>query len=182
MAITSEQAVEKARRLALEKGIALDPSDIYESIGYALEDVGRFIADGSEYQLQQKDYSSITLTSGVASLSSITDMLIDTIEMVKHPDIDGSGTDQYFYRIPNGTEQDLATHADTMNPVYIIESNSLKLSLGNGTFPASDDLPPNTSALVVRANFIPAISTIHARFEDKFIEFLVMQSQMRKAA
>jgi hypothetical protein len=181
MAISNKVAVTKAYRLAMERGIVLDPADIHDSIPYALEDVGVFAANSPEYHLQQKDYGSITLTSGVASLSAITDLIVDSIETVKHPNIDGANTVQYFYRVPDGTEQDLATATDPMNPLFVIESNSLKLSLGNGTWPAADDLPPNTAALVVRANFIPTISTIHARFEPKLIEALVLQAQARAA-
>lgn len=179
MSITAEQAVEKARRLAMERGIAIDSADLYESIAYALEDVGRFVADSPEYQLQQKDYT-VAIASGVASLSAVTDMLIDTIEVVKHPDIDGAGTDQYLCRLPNGTEQDLAIWYDPMNPPYIIEANAIKASLGNATWPASDDLPPNAN-LTVRANFTPIISTIHPRFEEKLIEFMLIRAKQAAA-
>lgn len=150
------------------QGRMVPPEAIQATEGIMLSRIGREIAESAEYQLQQKDFTP-TLTSGVASLSAITDILLDTIETVKHPDIDGDGNAAYFSRIPDGTEQDLASALDSVNPPYIVDENAIKCSLGNGVWPTADDLPPN-GILTVRANAVPTLATIHPRFEDRAVE------------
>jgi hypothetical protein len=149
------------------QGRLVPPEAIQASLPLALGALGREIAASGEYSLQQKEFE-VTLTSGVASLSSITDMIVETIDTVKHPDVYGEA--RYFSRIPDGTEADLASVINTMYPPYIVEHNKIKCSLGNGTWPASDDLPPDTSSLKVIASAAPTLSTVHGYFEDRLIE------------
>lgn len=150
------------------RGVIVTPQAIQATKQHAFEAVGREIANGSEYALQQKNFD-VELLLGIASLSTIPDIISDTIVSVFHPDIDGAGTGAYFSRIPNGTEQDLFSHVDPMNPPYILDGQSIKAGMGNGGWPATADLPPDAH-LIVRANFTPDLTTIHPAFTDRVLQ------------
>lgn len=144
------------------QGVIVPPEIILAVLPMALQTVGRTIANGDNFALQQKDFT-IAMVSGVASLSGVSDMIIDTIVTVKHP-VTG-----YLYLIPDGTEQDLASASDTMNPPYIIDGNAIKASLGRGTgYPVSGNYPANGN-IIARSNAIPTLATIHSQFEDDLV-------------
>ena len=159
------------------QGIVIPPHIILAVTPMGLQQVGRVIANGESYALQQKDFT-VAMTSGVASLSGVNDMVVDTIVTVKHP-VTG-----YLGRVPDGTEQDLAVALDTMSPIYIVDGNAIKASLGKGTgWPVTTNMPANGN-LTVRANAIPTLPTLHSQFEDDLIGIvadLAMQEGVKAA-
>lgn len=179
MAVDEATVIEEARRNAYRMGKVLDPADIRDSIPVALQKLGTIIHASSEYALQQKEFS-VTLTAGVADLSAQTDLVIDSIDWVKHPNIDG--VVQRFSRIPDGDENDLAAWLDSVNPPYIVEHNKIKMSLGYGAWPASDDLPPDTASLKLMAGQVPTLATLDVRFKDELVMMLVMDTPAQVAA
>lgn len=181
MAVDGAIAVEEARRNAYRMGRILDPADLWDSLPVALQKLGPVINASSEYALQQKEFT-LTLTAGVADLSAQTDLVIDSIEWVKHPSIDGAGTVQRFSRIPDGDENDLATWLDSVNPPYIVENNKLKCSLGYGSWPATDDLPPDTASLKLMGGQVPTLATLDPRFKDELVMFLIADTPAQVAA
>jgi hypothetical protein len=181
MAIDEATVVEEARRNARRLGKILDAADIRDSLPVALQKLGPIIHASSEYALQQKEFT-VTLTSGVADLSSQTDLVIDSVEWVKHPSIDGAGLIQRFSRIPDGDETDLATWLDSVNPPYIIENNKLKCSLGNGSWPDASDLPPDTASLKLMAGQVPTLANLDPRFKDELVMLIVADTPTAVAA
>lgn len=181
MAVDEATVIEEARRNAYRMGKVLDPADLRDSISVALQKLGPVIHASSEYALQQKEFT-VPLTTGVADLSAQTDLVIDSIEWVKHPSIDGAGTVQRFSRIPDGDETDLATWLDPVNPPYIVEHNKLKMSLGYGTWPATDDLPPDTASLKLMGGQVPTLANLDPRFKDELVMLLVADTPAQIAA
>jgi hypothetical protein len=169
MAINEAQYVAKVRALALQMGKTLELSDIWETLDNALMDLSGEIKDSSDYPLGQKEYT-LSLVSGVASLAAIPDIYIGEIETVLHPDIDGSGTSAYLSKLNGGTRADLAQSRNTIFYPYVIEKNSLYASLGQGTWPSAEDVPPDSVAVIAVAPFVFAIGTVPRMYEDRLIE------------
>ena len=164
--MTEAQFVIRVREMALERGITLDPGDIRDSLDPALHAVSRRIAESGEYALQQKE-ATLTLTSGVASLATETDLLIDTIDTVLHPSIDG--VPRYLSRIPDGTRADLTNASGSMYPLYVIEKGAIYCSLGNGGWPDADDLPDDTAELKATGSQVATLANLNSQYEDDLI-------------
>jgi len=157
----------RVRELGRERGLTLDVGDIRDSLFLALQAVSGQIAQASDYILGQYQFT-VPIVAGVASLASFPDLMSDHIETVRHPDIDGAGTQQYFSRIPNGTRADLASAKNTMFPPFVVEANTIYCSLGNGIWPDPGDKPPDAN-LEVLANRIQTLLTLPSQYEDDLI-------------
>ena len=168
--MTELEYIAKCAYLLRQQGETVPtPQAIQATLGLALQAVGRLISDSTEYSLRQKEYP-IVITSGVGSLSTATDMIVDRIDTVQHPDIlgDSSNIIQYFSRIPDGTRADLAGTRNTMFPPYVVELGTIYCSLGNGTWPDASDKPPNAT-LLVTASQMPDLTTLPVQYEDDLI-------------
>lgn len=173
MALNEAQYVEKVRRLALQRGQTLDGGDIRDTLDNALNDLSREVRDSGDYPLGQKEYT-LSMTAGVASLTAIPDIFVGDIETVLHPNIDGAGTSAYLSRIPGGTRADLRQPRNTIYFPYVVEQNTLYASLGQGTWPSAEDLPPDSAAVKAVAPAIFTIATVPFQYQDRLIELGVM--------
>lgn len=169
MAINESQYCELVRRLAEQRNVVLDLADIRDSLSNALDALAVDAYHSPEYSLLEMEFT-LPLVSGACDLSSRTDLMVACIETVKHPDIDGSGTAAFFSRIPNGTRADLAQLRNTIFPPYVLEKNFLYLSLGQGTWPLPEDVPPDTADLAITSQKIPLITEVPVQLEDRLIE------------
>lgn len=166
--MTEAEYVQRVRELGLQHGLTLDPGDIRDGLDTALGLVSAKIAQESDYPLQQNVWT-FTMTGGEVSLGATDDIMIETIDTVLHPDIDGLGTQQYLSRIPNGTRADLAHYTNRMFPPYIIEDNTIVASLGLGAYPDVSDIPPNNNAVKVTANQVATIANLAVQYEPDLI-------------
>lgn len=169
MAITEAEYCEKVRRLGAQRGIVLDLADIRDTLSNALDALAMENYQSPDYPLLEMEFT-LPLTAGVCDLSSRTDLMVSCIETVVHPDIDGAGTAAFFSRLPGATRADLTHSRNTIFRPCVLEKNSLYLSLGQGTWPAADDLPPDTASLSIRAQRIPLIGDVPVQLEDLLVE------------
>lgn len=159
------QYEQKVLRLAAQRGVTLDITDVSESLDNALDYLAREVAQSPLYYHLQKDYT-VAIASGTADLSAETDILIDTVERVQHED--GS----VFSRLPAGANRsDLTLPRNEFQPFYVIERNAIFAKMGNGVdTPADGDL-------TVTANFVPTLATLPGVFDPDLIEAGFMISQ-----
>lgn len=110
-----------------------------------------------------KDFTSISITSGIADLSGQTAMLVDWIYRVVHS--------------VHGTLSQVPNRSDLDNPrnqlVYWCCVSDGKIYIRNG-----DGVTlPDAGTLVVQAGFTPVIvaasSTLHVQLDDDFLELMV---------
>jgi hypothetical protein len=153
----------------MQKGQTLELSDIRETLDNALSDLSQELDDSVDFPLVQKEFT-LTMTSGVASLAAISDLYIGEIETVLHPNIDGAGTSTYLSRLPGGTRADLRQLRNTIYFPYVIEKNTLYASLGQGTWPSPEDVPPDSAAVVAMGPMLYVIGNVPVNYENRLIE------------
>lgn len=165
------------------QGKLVPPEAIQASLSLALQRLAREVGDSSEWALGQKEYT-VALASGVASLATHTDILIDTIETVSHPTIK-DGSPGYLSRIPNGSRADLLMPRTQMVGHYVVEKNAIYASKGVGTWPAAEDIPDDGNLAVV-ANFVAGLSAVPEQHIDRLVEIgaeiAMTNAQAEKAA
>jgi hypothetical protein len=122
----------------------------------ALDELAEMVFKSAKAALLEKDFAP-TLTSGVADLSSFTDMKIDGIKRVEHSDsgigeLSNAGSWSYFR----------STKSDLFN-WYLIEKNKIYCRKGNGTDVVDD------GTLTVLAPFTPSLATLPVDLESDLI-------------
>lgn len=168
MPLSEGEYCEKVRRLAAQRGQTLQLADIQESLENALSALAEEVWRTGEYPLLEVEFTE-ELVAGVCDLSARTDIFIDSIETVKHPDFAGDGVPVYFSRLPNGSRADLTHSRSQLYPPYVIEKTALYLSKGGGTWPDPGDFPPDDT-LTITAQKIPLLSDVPVSLEDLLIE------------
>ena len=144
MALSDAQYAAKVEALAAQQGKTVERKDIFETRDNALNALSVETKNSGVYPLGQKEYT-LNMVAGVASLVGFPDIFVNDIETVLHPNIDGSGTAAYLSRLPGGTRADLKQLRNTLYYPYVIEKNSLYASLGQGTWPSAEDVPPDSA-------------------------------------
>lgn len=167
--LSEAQYVDSVQRLAMQRGKTLDRADIRQSLEVALGRLTDEVIASGDYALAQTEYT-VSMVSGVASLAAIPDICVGDIETVLHPDIDGSGTSTYLSKLPGGTRADLRQQRNTIFYPYVVEKNSLYASLGQGTWPSAEDVPPDSAAVIVVAPTLFTLSNYPPQYQDRLVE------------
>lgn len=173
--MTEAEAVDKARRLAREKGITLDPADIRDSLPEAPRRLARLSLTADWRDRLEHDYE-LEISDRSASFASETDLLSDSIaycDHITHPSITDPDTgDLLPFRIQKKVS-DLNYARAIPQSLFAFAA----VSASAVEFRAPVEL---TGDLTVRAVRIPkvnpstfVIDNLPSQLEDIFIDIIV---------
>lgn len=162
MSLNVGQYIDRVRRLARQNQVKLDQADIESSLTVALQLLGEDLPKRPDFNRLQID-TTVALNSGVADLSSQSNILIDTISRVEHATL---GVLSLLG--PSANRSDLVRPSIAPFYRYVIETNKL--------YPKHWDGATNlaNANLTVTSNVVPSVDgsdniLIHASLEDELI-------------
>lgn len=170
--ITVPIYLERVKREATLMGLNLTEEDIWSSQDSALQrladDVWR---DPQRRAYAQVEVAAATLSSGVVSFSSYTDMLQESVRNVVHSD----GTQVCLSQF-GVSRRWLSYERSLINYYGVIEAASLYVAMGDGAGTAA---PNGTCSLVY--NSAPTLANVHAQLIDDLIKRHIMFAQATAA-
>lgn len=171
MALTNIITCDKVYRALAAMGLSPVLANIESTIPQGLQQLGEQEAGGINYNRLTKT-ATVTMTSGAASLSSLTDRVGDLIRRIWHAD----GTP--ISLLPRGsTRTDLTYERSQLYDWAVIEGGSIYVMNGDGV------TVPSNESLSVLYSYIPAIGDVPDDLADDFIGILIsMNAAAIKAA
>lgn len=170
--ITPRIYVERVRREAAIMGIALTDADIWSSIDSALQELANAVwRDPTRRAYAQVEVAAATLTSGVVSLASYTDMLQESIRNVVHSDTTRISLGKY-----GASRQWLSYERPLLNYYGVVEASALYVAQGDGAGTAA---PDGTVSMVY--NQVNTLANIHAQLIDDQIKIHIRFAQVAAA-
>ena len=166
--ITESVRVERVIRLAKQKGIILEPADVWSSINSSLQMLAGKVANDPRLRpYAQVRITNATCASGVVSLTTYTDMLQEHIRDVTHND--GSGVITRVCMAPYGASRQWLTYERSELDYYgVVEADGLYLAEGVPNDDGTANAPPNGTVAMTYSN-VPTLANLHSQLLDNEI-------------